>query len=92
MITTDNDVSSFYHYLLSSMCPENFTYMLFQSIKAACNDEYVNPDIYNSTCMDDIGLVAEVRGLAHLVVSKQIYFIPFFFFNSKFLLLVRITY
>lgn len=57
------------------MCSEYFTYMIFQSTKAACNDEYVTPDINNSTCMDDIGLVAEVRGLAHLVVSKQIYFI-----------------
>ena len=53
--------------------------MLFQSIKAGCNEEYVDPDTYNSTCMDDIGLVAEVIGLAHLVVSKEIYFILFFF-------------
>ncbi|KAL4615203.1 hypothetical protein ACB092_07G106900 [Castanea dentata] len=32
---------------------------LYESIKAACNEEYVTPDINNSTCMDDIGLVAE---------------------------------
>ncbi|XP_023915638.1 serine carboxypeptidase-like 18 [Quercus suber] len=32
---------------------------LYESIKAGCNEEYVDPDINNSTCIDDIGLVAE---------------------------------
>ncbi|KAK7846275.1 serine carboxypeptidase-like 1 [Quercus suber] len=33
--------------------------MSLLSIKAGCNEEYVDPDINNSTCIDDIGLVAE---------------------------------
>lgn len=37
--------------------------MFFQSVKESCKGEYVNPDLTNSTCLDDIGLIAEVRGL-----------------------------
>lgn len=40
---------------------ENVGYMLFQSAKTNCNEEYVDPDPTNSTCIDDIGLMAQVR-------------------------------
>lgn len=32
---------------------------LYESVKASCNGEFIDPDPTNSTCIDDIGLVAE---------------------------------
>ncbi|XP_059445668.1 serine carboxypeptidase-like 18 [Corylus avellana] len=32
---------------------------LYESVKESCKGEYVYPDLTNSTCLDDIGLIAE---------------------------------
>ncbi|XP_062176796.1 serine carboxypeptidase-like 18 [Alnus glutinosa] len=32
---------------------------LYESVNVNCNGEFVNPDITNSSCLDDIGIIAE---------------------------------
>jgi hypothetical protein len=59
--------------------------MFFQSVKESCKGEYVYPDLTNSTCLDDIGLIAEVRsGLATSGFCNTNFSHSFFFFFSFF--------
>ena len=72
---------------------ENIIHMFFQSIKESCKGEYVYPDLSNSTCLDDIGLVAEVRGLTtsgfcNTDFSHSIFFFYFFLFCLQFYVLL----